>query len=111
MAIAVGFLGQRLAWCVAAGLAVGVVAVIVLVGWSPIEPNATTILAIAAGLGAPASYAMAGNYVRARMAGVEPIDLATGSPPAPSSRSPQRSHRPRSTTHAAVAPEPSRPTR
>ena len=77
-AIAVGFLGQRLAWRVAAGLAVGVAAVIVLVGWSPIEPNATTILAIAAGLGAPASYAIAGNYVRARMAGVEPIDLATG---------------------------------
>ena len=77
-AIAVGFMGQRLAWRVAAGLAVGVIAVIVLVGWSPIEPNATTILAVAAGLGAPASYAIAGNFVRARMAGVEPIDLATG---------------------------------
>jgi drug/metabolite transporter (DMT)-like permease len=76
--IAVGFLGQRLAWRVAAGLAIGVIAVIVLVGWSPIEPTATTILAVAAGLGAPASYAIAGNYVRARMAGVEPIDLATG---------------------------------
>jgi drug/metabolite transporter (DMT)-like permease len=77
-AIAVAFLGQRMAWRVAAGLAVGVLAVIVLVGWSPIEPSATTILAIAAGLGAPASYAVAGNYVRARMTGVEPIDLATG---------------------------------
>lgn len=77
-AIAVAFLGQRMAWRVAAGLAVGVLAVIVLVGWSPIEPSATTILAIAAGLGAPASYAIAGNYVRARMAGLEPVDLATG---------------------------------
>jgi len=77
-AVAVGFMGQRLAWRVAAGLAVGVVAVLVLVGWSPIEPNATTILAIAAGLGAPASYAIAGNYARARMAEVEPIDLSTG---------------------------------
>lgn len=77
-AIAVAFLGQRMAWRVAAGLAVGVLAVIVLVGWSPIEPSATTILAIAAGLGAPASYAIAGNYVRARVVGVEPIDLATG---------------------------------
>jgi drug/metabolite transporter (DMT)-like permease len=77
-AIAVGFMGQRLGWRVAAGLAVGVVAVIVLVGWSPIEPTATTIIAIAAGLGAPASYAIAGNFVRARMSGVESIELATG---------------------------------
>jgi drug/metabolite transporter (DMT)-like permease len=76
--IAVGFLGQRLAWRVAAGLGIGVIAVIVLVGWSPIEPTATTILAVAAGLGAPASYAIAGNYVRARMSGLEPIELATG---------------------------------
>jgi drug/metabolite transporter (DMT)-like permease len=53
-------------------------AVIVLVGWSPIEPNAATILAVAAGLGAPASYAVAGNYVRAKLAGVEPLELATG---------------------------------
>jgi drug/metabolite transporter (DMT)-like permease len=76
--VAVAFMGQRLAWRVAAGLAVGVMAVIVLVGWSPIEPNAATILAVAAGLGAPASYAVAGNYVRARLAGVEPLELATG---------------------------------
>jgi len=76
--VAVTFMGQRLAWRVAAGLAVGVVAVMVLVGWSPIEPTATTILAVAAGLGAPASYAIAGNYARAKLAGVEPLELATG---------------------------------
>src|SRR4029079_13628469 len=51
--IAVGFMGQKISARVAAGLAVGVVAVIVLVGWSPLEPGATTILAVAAGLGAP----------------------------------------------------------
>jgi drug/metabolite transporter (DMT)-like permease len=77
-AIGVAFLGQRLAWRVVAGLAVGVVAVIVLVGWSPLEPGPATILAVAAGLGAPASYAIAGNYVRARLADVEPTELATG---------------------------------
>jgi len=38
----------------------------------------TTILAVAAGLGAPASYAVAGNYARARMRDVEPTELATG---------------------------------
>jgi drug/metabolite transporter (DMT)-like permease len=76
--IAVGFMGQRISWRVGTGLGVGVVAVIVLVGWSPLEPGPTTILAVAAGLGAPASYAVAGNLVRARMEGVEPIELATG---------------------------------
>jgi drug/metabolite transporter (DMT)-like permease len=77
-AIGVAFLGNRLSTRVLAGLAVGVVAVVVLVGWSPLEPNMTTLLAVAAGLGAPASYAIAGNYVRARMHDVEPLDLATG---------------------------------
>ena len=77
-AIAVGFMGQRISARVAAGLAVGVVAVIVLVGWSPLEPGPTTILAVAAGLGAPASYAIAGNFVRARLSDVAPVELATG---------------------------------
>jgi drug/metabolite transporter (DMT)-like permease len=77
-AIAVAFMGQRLAWRMVAGLGLGVVAVLVLVGWSPLEPGIATVLAVAAGLGAPASYAIAGNYVRARMSDVEPLELATG---------------------------------
>jgi drug/metabolite transporter (DMT)-like permease len=77
-AVGVAFLGQRLAWRVVAGLAVGVVAVIVLVGWSPLEPGPATLLAVAAGLGAPASYAIAGNFVRAKLADLEPLELATG---------------------------------
>jgi drug/metabolite transporter (DMT)-like permease len=77
-AIGVAFMGQRLAWRVIAGLGVGVVAVVELVGFSPLEPGPATILAVAAGLGAPACYAIGGNYVRARMSGVEPLELATG---------------------------------
>jgi len=77
-AIGMAFLGNRPSARVFAGLAVGVIAVIVLVGWSPLEPSLTTILAVAAGLGAPASYAVAGNYVRATMSDVEPLELATG---------------------------------
>ena len=76
--IAVGFMGQRISSRVGAGLAVGVVAVVVLVGWSPLEPGPTTLLAVVAGLGAPASYAVAGNFARARLADVEPMELATG---------------------------------
>jgi drug/metabolite transporter (DMT)-like permease len=77
-AIGVGLLGQPVSWRVATGLAIGVVAVIELVGLSPLEPNVTTVVAVAAGLGAPASYAIAGNFVRARMQGIEPLELATG---------------------------------
>ncbi len=77
-AIAVAFLGQRLSWRLAAGLGVGVVAVLVLVGWEPLEPGPATLLAVLAGLGAAASYAVAGNLVRARLADVGPVELATG---------------------------------
>jgi len=77
-AIGVAFLGQAIGLRIAAGLGVGVVAVVVLVGLSPLEPGITTILAVAAGLGAPASYAIAGNFVRARMSSVAPLELATG---------------------------------
>jgi drug/metabolite transporter (DMT)-like permease len=76
--IAVAFMGQRISARVVAGLAIGVVAVVVLVGWSPLEPGPTTALAIVAGLGAPLSYAIAGNFARARLAEVEPLELATG---------------------------------
>ena len=76
--IAAAFMGQRITPRVSAGLAVGVLAVVVLVGWSPLEPGITTLLAVAAGLGAPASYAIAGNFVRARLWDVPPLELATG---------------------------------
>jgi drug/metabolite transporter (DMT)-like permease len=75
--IAVSFMGQRLAPRAVAGLAVGVVAVVVLVGWAPFGLTASTAIAIAAGLGAPASYAVAGNYVRAKLSGLAPLELGT----------------------------------
>lgn len=71
-------LHQRLAPRVLVGLGVGVAAVVVLVGWSPLEPGPVTVLAVAAALGAPASYAVAGTYVRARLSGVGGLELATG---------------------------------
>jgi drug/metabolite transporter (DMT)-like permease len=76
--IAVAFMGQSLGWRMVAGLALGVVAVIVLVGWAPFEPAPQTLLAVAAGLGAPFSYALAGNFARARLASVDQLELATG---------------------------------
>ena len=69
-------MGQRISTRVVAGLAVGVAAVI---SWSAGRRSspATTLLAVAAGLGA-ASYAIAGDFVRARLADVAPLPLATG---------------------------------
>src|SRR5215203_3552640 len=58
--------------------ALGVAAVLVLVGWSHLDPTPATLMAVAAGLGAPASYAVAGTYVRARLDDVPGVELATG---------------------------------
>jgi drug/metabolite transporter (DMT)-like permease len=76
--LGVAVLRQRLPARAVAGLGIGVVAVLVLVGWSPLQAGPGTLLAVAAGLGAPASYAVAGTYVRARMHGVGGVELATG---------------------------------
>ena len=71
-------LGQHLQLRAVAGLGVGVLAVVVLVGWSPLDAGHGTLLAVLAALGAAASYATAGTYVRARMRGVGGVELATG---------------------------------
>lgn len=76
--IGVAFLGHRLAPRVVLGLVVGIAAVVVLVGWSPLGLDVTTLLAVLAGLGAPASYAVAGNYARAKLADVGATEIATG---------------------------------
>jgi drug/metabolite transporter (DMT)-like permease len=77
-ALGVVVLRQALSGRMVAGLAIGVVAVLVLVGGSHLEPSPATIVAVAAGLGAPASYAVAGTYVRARLSDVSGVELATG---------------------------------
>ena len=77
-ALGVLVLRQTLTPRMVAGLAGGAVAVFLLVGWSHLEPTPATLIAVAAGLGAPLSYAVAGTYVRARLADVPGIELATG---------------------------------
>jgi drug/metabolite transporter (DMT)-like permease len=76
--LGVAILGQRLSQRAVVGLAIGVVAVFVLVGWAPIEPGPGLVLAAAAALGAAMSYAAAGTYVRRSMPGVGGLELATG---------------------------------
>ncbi len=76
--LGVAILGQRLSRRTMAGLAVGVAAVFVLVGWSPLEVGPGVLLAVAAALGASLSYAFAGTFVRHSLAGVGGLELATG---------------------------------
>jgi drug/metabolite transporter (DMT)-like permease len=71
------WLGQRMSVRLLAGLATGIVAVTVLVGWAPLEPGLTTIVAALAAVGAAVSYGFAGTYVRRRLPAVGGLELAT----------------------------------
>lgn len=71
-------LGQRLSGRVITGIAVGMAAVLVLVGWSPLPIGPGTLLAVGAALGASFSYALAGTFVRRALPDVGGIELATG---------------------------------
>jgi drug/metabolite transporter (DMT)-like permease len=72
------WLRQRLSGGVIVGLVLGFGAVVFLLGGAHVELGPATILAAAAGLGAALSYAVAGTFVRRRLADVAPLDLATG---------------------------------
>jgi drug/metabolite transporter (DMT)-like permease len=72
------WLRQRLSRGVVFGLVLGFGAVVFLLGGSPIDIGPASILAVIAGLGAALSYAFAGTFVRRRLSGVAPLDLATG---------------------------------
>jgi drug/metabolite transporter (DMT)-like permease len=76
--VAAAWLGHRLTARSMAGMVVGVLAVLVLVGWSPLPLGTGTIVAVAAGLAAALSYAFAGTWVRRRLHDVTGIEMATG---------------------------------
>jgi drug/metabolite transporter (DMT)-like permease len=72
------WLGSRLGYRAIVGLGIGVAAVVVLVGWSPLPMNRDTLLAVLAVLGAAFSYALAGTFVRSRLSDVSGLEIATG---------------------------------
>ncbi len=61
------------------GLALGIVGVALLVGWSPLEPGMTTVLSILAMLGAAFCYGLSFNLTRARLHGAPPLSIVVGS--------------------------------
>jgi drug/metabolite transporter (DMT)-like permease len=76
--VSAAWIGDRLTVRVVSGMVVGVLAVFVLVGWSPLPFGPATLTAVAAALAASLSYAFAGTFVRRRLTGVTGIELATG---------------------------------
>jgi drug/metabolite transporter (DMT)-like permease len=76
--VAAVWLRQGPAPTVAVGLGIGFGAVVLLVGGAPIELSPAVLVAVAAGLGAAFSYAIAGTYVRRRASHIAPLHLATG---------------------------------
>jgi drug/metabolite transporter (DMT)-like permease len=76
--VAAAWLGHRLTARAMIGMGIGVLAVLVLVGWSPLPLGPETLVAVVASLVASLSYAVAGTFIRRHLPGVSGIELATG---------------------------------
>jgi drug/metabolite transporter (DMT)-like permease len=76
--VAAAWLGHRLTGRAMIGMAVGVLAVLVLVGWSPLPLGPETFVAVSVSLVASLSYAVGGTFIRRHLPGVGGIELATG---------------------------------
>jgi drug/metabolite transporter (DMT)-like permease len=61
------------------GLILGILGVVVLVGWSPLEPGLQTTLSVAAMLGATLCYGIAANLTKANLKGAPPLGSSVGS--------------------------------
>lgn len=76
--VSAAWIGQQLTGRAMAGMAVGVLAVLVLVGWSPLPTGPQTLIAVGAALAAPLSYAVSGTFIRRHLGGIGGIEMATG---------------------------------
>ena len=61
------------------GLALGLMGVSILVGWSPTKLTPVVLLAVGASLLGAAFYGLASVYTKAKVVGAQPIGMATGS--------------------------------
>jgi drug/metabolite transporter (DMT)-like permease len=60
------------------GILIGIIGVIILVGWSPIPFTSEVIIAIILSILSTVSYGFAGVYAKKAFAGVSPLSLAVG---------------------------------
>jgi drug/metabolite transporter (DMT)-like permease len=61
------------------GLILGILGVVVLVGWSPLEPGLQTLLSVGAMLGATLCYGIAANLTKRNLKGAPPLGSSVGS--------------------------------
>lgn len=73
------FLGERLTLRKMVGMATGVLGVAFLVRLGPVEFNSKLVLAVLACVGATLCYAIVGIYTKKKLAGITPMQMATGS--------------------------------
>lgn len=73
------FFGGRFNLFKGIGLLLGVLGVVVLVGWSPLTPSLQTTLSIAAMIGATFCYGLSSNLAKTYLQGAPPIGAAVGS--------------------------------
>jgi len=76
--VAAVWLKERVTAPKAAGLALGVVGVAVLVGWSPLPPSGAVLLSVGASLLAALFYGLGGVYAKVAFGGVPPLALTIG---------------------------------
>ena len=76
--VAAVWLGERLTARKVAGMVLGVAAVAILVGWSPLAVDAGVVLAVGASLLASCCYAVGAIYARRAFGGVPTLELAVG---------------------------------
>ncbi len=76
--VAAVWLGEAFTRAKGMGLVLGVSGVAVLVGWSPLRFDVSTVVAIGASLLAALSYGVGGAYARRAFKGAQPLDLAIG---------------------------------
>ena len=77
--IAFVWLKEKLTWSSFAGLIIGFIGVIVLVGLTSIPMTTSFVLSTAAGLSGAFMYAIAAPYAKDKLAGVSSMAIATGS--------------------------------
>jgi drug/metabolite transporter (DMT)-like permease len=76
--VAAAWMGEALTIRKAIGLLMGIVGVVVLVGWNPIPLNAIVVLSIGACLVASLCYALGGVYAKRTFSGAPPLTMAIG---------------------------------
>lgn len=76
--VAAAWMGEALTIRKAIGLLMGIVGVVVLVGWNPIPLNAIVVLSIGACLVASLCYALGGVYAKRTFLGAPPLTMAIG---------------------------------